>query len=70
MYLWEVLNGKDWKEKEENLSIQKKIHFPYLSKFIDNSFLTLEFGCVRSFTRIQWRTKEWAQYDNKLLLTR
>ena len=37
VYLEEVLNGKDWKEREEDLSIQKKISFPYLSKGIRQS---------------------------------
>ena len=53
VYLEEVLNGKDWKEREEDLSIQKKISFPYLSKGIDNLSLTLRSGRVRSLTKIQ-----------------
>ena len=61
---------KTGKRVKRTFLFKKNSFSTYLSKCIDNFILTLGFGCVRSFTRIQWRTKEWAQYDNKLLFTR
>ena len=53
VYLEEVLNGKDWKEREEDLSIQKKFPSPIYLRVFDNLSLTLRSGRVRSLTKIQ-----------------